>query len=144
MNMNSITFISIDGEPNTEDKNIISNGLLAHHASSGHTKIKNQCSILIKDSKNTTLGGIILSFLYNGMKIDSLWVDASIRGQEFGKKLICEAEKEGIKRNCTFVYTDTFSWQAPDFYKKLGYEEYGKLDEFPEGNALTYFRKKLL
>lgn len=34
------------------------------------------------------------------------------------------AEKEGGKRGCTIAYTDTFTWQAPEFYKKLGYKEY--------------------
>ncbi|MDO8608933.1 MAG: hypothetical protein Q7R95_00130 [bacterium] len=35
------------------------------------------------------------------------------------------------------------SWQAHGFYEKMGYKKYGKLDNFPEGNSLTYFDKKL-
>ena len=54
-----------------------------------------------------------------------------------------KAEVEGVKRGCTFAYTDTFSWQAPEFYKKLGYVEYGKIKDFPIGNSLTYVYKKL-
>ena len=31
------------------------------------------------------------------------------------------------------VYVDSFSFQAPGFYKKLGYREYGRLKGFPTG-----------
>ena len=35
----------------------------------------------------------------------------------------------------TNVYLDTFSFQAPGFYKKLGYREFGKLKDFPAGHS---------
>jgi len=53
-------------------------------------------------------------------------------------------EEEAIKRGCTIAYTNTFPWQAPEFYKKLGYKLYGKLDDFPEGSSLGYFSKRLI
>lgn len=142
--MNNLTLRFAEGEPKTKDKKIVSDGLLTHHASSGHTRITTYYSIFVINDENKILGGIILSFLWNGMRIDSLWVDESIRSQRWGTKLIEEAEKEARKRNCSVIYTDTFSWQAPDFYKKLGYKEYGKLKDFPVGNTLTYFQKRLL
>ncbi len=77
------------------------------------------------------------------MHIDSLWVDESIRKQDWGSKLMKMAEDEARKRGCTICYTDTFSWQASGFYEKLGYTLYGKLDGFPEDSALSYYSKKL-
>jgi hypothetical protein len=35
------------------------------------------------------------------------------------------------------------SFQAPDFYRKLGYEEFGRLDDFPPGHSRLFFRKNL-
>jgi ribosomal protein S18 acetylase RimI-like enzyme len=52
-------------------------------------------------------------------------------------------EEEGKKRGATFAYTDTFTWQAPGFYEKIGYTIYGKLEGFPPGNELSYYRKSL-
>ena len=77
------------------------------------------------------------------MHINTLWIDESIRNQDWGSKLLDVVEKEGRSKGCTISYTDTFTWQAPEFYKKRGYEIYGKLENFPKGNYLLYFFKKL-
>jgi len=77
------------------------------------------------------------------MEINSLWVDESARKQGWGKKLMQAAEKEAIKKGCTIAYTNTFSWQCPELYKRLGYTLYGKLENFPKENNLSYYKKDL-
>lgn len=141
--MRNLRFVAKDGELDPEDKKALVNGLLSHHESQGHKRKTDIYSIFLKGANNKPLGGIIVSFLWNGMHIDSLWVDEPIRDQGWGQKLMEAAEKQAVKKGCTIAYTDTFTWQAPEFYKKLGYTEYGKLEGFPEGNSLTYFFKKL-
>ena len=37
------------------------------------------------------------------------------------------AEKEAKERGCIAAQVDTLSMQAPDFYKKLGFEVKGKI-----------------
>jgi len=133
-----------EGEPNTKDMVIISKGMLSYHASQGHPRKWKIFSILLKDQSNKLFGCVIVSFLWNGMEIKTIWVDESLRQQGWGRKLMEAAEKEAIKRKCTIAYTNTFSWQAPDFYTKLGYKLYGRLDNFPEGNSLSYYRKDLV
>jgi len=142
--MHKLYLATIDNELKPVDKKVLVDGMLKHHKSSGHERKTSKHNILIKNNKGKTLGGIMLSFLWNGMRIETIWIDKSIRGQQWGKKLIKAGESEGIKKGCTFAYTDTFSWQAPEFYKKLGYIEYGKLEDFPKGNCLTYVRKQLI
>ncbi len=141
--MDELSLISVDGELKPKYKKVLVDGMLKHHALSGHERKTSTHNILLKDDKGKILGGIILSFLWNGMRIETIWVDKSIRGQQWGTKLMKAGEVEGVKRGCTFAYTDTFTWQAPEFYKKLGYVEYGKLKDFPKGNSLTYVYKKL-
>lgn len=142
--MDDLKLVTATGEPDPEDKKALVDGLLAHHHISGHPRKSEQFSIILKDQQNKVLGGIIVSFLWNGMEIQSLWVDESVRKQGWGRKLMEEAEKEAVKRNCTIAYTNTFPWQAPEFYQELGYALYGKLEGFPEGNSLSYFSKKLV
>ncbi len=100
-------------------------------------------AIFLKDNNYKAYAGIIAFCTWNGMHIDSLWVDSALRGMGYGTRLMKIAEEEAIKRGCTIAYTDTFTWQAPGFYEKLGYILYGKLEDFPEGNTLSYFRKHL-
>lgn len=132
---------TISGEPNPQDKQLMSEGMLKHHASQGHPRKTNTFSILLKDSNGILKGVVVASILWNGMHIDTLWVDVTIRNQKWGSKLMKLVEKEGRSRGATVAYTDTFTWQAPGFYEKMGYSLYGKIDNFPPGNSLSYFSK---
>jgi len=142
--MNNLKLEIINDEPSPEDKKVMVDGMLSYHTSKGHPRKTDSYSILLKDKNNKVLGMIIVSFLWNGMRIDSLWIDEVMRNQKWGNKLVRMAETEGVKRGCSFAYTDTFTWQAPTFYEKLGYELYGKLDDFPKGSSLNYYRKNLV
>ncbi|OGV93784.1 hypothetical protein A3B57_03905 [Microgenomates group bacterium RIFCSPLOWO2_01_FULL_47_10] len=140
--MNDFQFISQNSEPDPADKQIMVDGMLAYHASQGHPRQINTYSIIMKDH-DKTIGCVVVTFLWNGMEIQSLWVDETVRKQGYGRKLMAMAEEEAIKRGCGLAYTNTFTWQAPGFYQKIGYSEYGKLEDFPAGNTLFYFSKRL-
>jgi len=141
--MENIKIKKMNSEPHPKDKQIMVEGMLSYHASKGHPRKTEIYSILLRDKENSVKGTVIVSFLWNGMHIDSLWIDESLRNQGWGSKLMKLVEDEAVKRGCAIVYTDTFTWQAPKFYEKLGYEIYGKLEDFPEENTLYYFVKKL-
>ena len=142
--MSDLIFSTTTEDLAPDDKKIMVDGMLAYHASKGHPRKADQYSVLIKNGDDKKLIGIVMvTFLWNGMQIGTLWVDETMRGQGLGKKLMEMAEAEGRKRGATFSYTDTFTWQAPGFYQKLGYKPYGKLDNFPKGHSLTYYYKNL-
>lgn len=48
-----------------------------------------------------------------------------------------------MERKCRLITVDTFGFQAPDFYKHLGYEVYGIVEDFPEGYDHYFLVKKL-
>jgi hypothetical protein len=41
------------------------------------------------------------------------------------------------------VSLDSFTFQAPDFYRKLGYREFGRLAGFPAGHDRVFLTKAL-
>ncbi|MCI0305365.1 GNAT family N-acetyltransferase [Cronobacter sakazakii] len=55
--------------------------------------------------------------------------------------LMAMAEAEGRKRGCKRVFVDTFSFQAPDFYRKQGYDLYGVAPDYRDGHSRFYFSK---
>ncbi len=141
--MSELQFSTIDGDLTDRDMEVMVDGMLAYHASKGHPRKVDKYSITIKDEEGKLVGCVMVSFLWNGMEIGTLWVDETKRGQGLGTKLMAMAEDEGKRRGATFAYTNTFTWQAPGFYEKLGYTLYGKLEDFPAGNELSYYRKDL-
>lgn len=142
--MGDFKFETIEGDPNAVDMQVLVAGMLSYHASKGHPRKVDKFSITIKDENGKLAGCVMATCLYNGMEITSLWVDEDARGRGLGQKLMELVEAEGKKRGMSFAYTNTFTWQAPEFYEKLGYQLYGKLENFPTDNQLSYYRKDLI
>ncbi|MGV2787448.1 GNAT family N-acetyltransferase, partial [Clostridium perfringens] len=64
------------------------------------------------------------------------------RKSGYGAKLLNEAEKIAIEKQCEFAKLDTLSFQALDFYINQGYEVYGKIEN--AGRHTHYYLKKEL
>lgn len=99
---------------------------------------------IARDEECKIAGGVKVVSIWDGLLIDWLWVAEDARRKGLGSKLMLAAEDLGRARNCTFAFLNTFSFQAPDFYEKLGYTEFGRLEEFPAGHARFWLRKSLL
>ena len=105
----------------------------------GHKPI----NIVEYDGDGNVIGGIIGGTYWGWMYIDILWVQENHRRKGIGSKLLREAEGEALHRGCHHVHLDTMSWQAPDFYKKHGYELIGILPDIPSGNQKYLLMKAL-
>ena len=105
----------------------------------GHTPL----NLVEYDADGSVIGGILGGTYWGWMYVDILWVHESYRRKGIGSKLLSLAEKEAVRRGCHHVHLDTMSWQAPEFYKKHGYEIIGILPDIPSGNQ-KYLLMKLL
>ena len=89
------------------------------------------------------VGGLYAETYLNWMYISLFWLADEFRGKGFGSKIMRMAEKEARKRGAKNAFVDSFSFQAPGFYKKLGYREFGKLKDFPAGHSRSFLTKAL-
>ncbi|HEV2054345.1 MAG TPA: GNAT family N-acetyltransferase, partial [Methylomirabilota bacterium] len=62
----------------------------------------------------------------------------------YGQRLLAAAEQEARARSCDRLFLDTFSFQAPFFYQRLGYEILHVLDDFPRRPHKLYHLQKAL
>lgn len=85
------------------------------------------------------LGESFLSWLY----VSVLWVSHDHRHKGFGTAIMQAADTEARRRGVKNIYLDTFSFQAPAFYARLGYREFGRLDDFPAGHYRCWLTKAL-
>ena len=89
------------------------------------------------------LAGLTGEIFGNWLMIKYLFVDESLRGRGVGRSLMERAEAEAKARGAKYAFVDTFSFQAPGFYRKLGYKEVFTLTEYPYTGSRTYFTKEL-
>ncbi|MCM3758235.1 GNAT family N-acetyltransferase [Sporosarcina aquimarina] len=99
-------------------------------------------SFILKDDEGKIIGGITANIFWNHMHIESLWVDKSVREKGFGRELLKRIESYALDKGCRFIFLDTFSFQAPEFYKNNGYEVFGTIEDHPKGFNQYFLYKK--
>jgi GNAT superfamily N-acetyltransferase len=95
------------------------------------------------DANQEVLGGIIGAVYWNWLYIDLLWLRDELRGKGYGHELLTQMEDQARRLGAKNVYLDTFSFQAPEFYRRHGYHVFGELPDFPAGHT-RYFMTKAL
>ena len=100
-------------------------------------------NIVEYDENQNVIAGILGGTYWGWFHIDILWVDENFRSKKIGSRLLIAAENEAKKRGCHSVHVDTMSWQAPEFYKKHGYQLISELDNIPNGYKKFHFIKRL-
>jgi len=102
-----------------------------------------EVNLCMKDEHEAIIAGLNSAICWNWMEIDILWVDDNYRKQGLGKRLLEEAEQIARSKGCTFIKLNTFSFQAPEFYKKYGYVVMGIIENAPIGSSHYYLKKEL-
>lgn len=76
--------------------------------------------------------------------IDYVWVNPSRRHEGIGTALFKEVEAIALRFGCSHIQLFTLEYQAPDFYRKLGFECVGVIPAWIDGYDALFFRKTLL
>ena len=76
-------------------------------------------------------------------QIDKLWVDRSARRKGLGSRLVRAVERHALGKGCAQVMLSSHTFQAPDFYRRLGYVEQARVAGYPSGHSDIHFRKLL-
>ncbi|MEW2066106.1 GNAT family N-acetyltransferase [Streptomyces sp. NPDC007346] len=96
------------------------------------------------DEQGAVAGGLTGRTWAYWLHVDLLWVDARHRGRGLGSRLLAEAERVArAERACTRSRLETWDFQAPDFYRKQGYEEIGRVEDYPPGVTEFILVKRL-
>jgi len=71
-----------------------------------------------------------------------LWVHPGHRGVGTASRLLTEFERRGESRGCHTFYLTTLSFQAPEFYRKRGYEVLARITGYPDGIAKYLMQRR--
>src|SRR5262245_3724619 len=76
-------------------------------------------------------------------ELRQFWVEEPQRHRGLGTRLFQAAEHEARRRGCTQIVLMTFSFQAPTFYERHGFEVVATIDDHPRGYTNLLMRKHL-
>ena len=100
--------------------------------------------LFLRDANQNIAGGFDGFIGLGWLHVGTLWIAEHLRGCGYGRAILTAAEEEAIRKGCSYAYVFTYSFQAPEFYRKAGYEIFGVLDEFPPSHRRFFLKKKLV
>lgn len=133
--------IEIETAPDKDVQRLIDEGLDIFNAERAGPDNAEDLWVIARGSDGKVCGGLKGRTFYGWLFIDWLWVSSSARGHGIGRHLMTKAEDAARQRGCLGAYVDTFSFQAPDFYRQNGYEEFGRIEGLPPGHACIWLKK---
>jgi len=139
--------IEITEKPDKSDLATISKGLQSYNKKMIGKQTDGEVlsfAVFARDDNGTIIGGIRAAAFWNWLTIELLWINEDNQGLGFGTQLMEQAENFAMKNNYYLSLVETASFQARDFYEKLGYEVFAELDDYPKGYKNYYMKKKLL
>ena len=130
--------------PTQEDREAILAPLRAYNVAQAGDGKAQPLALLVRNDQGEILGGLYGRFFYQWLFIELLSVPEQGRGQGIGSRLMQMAEDLAREKECVGIWLDTFDFQAPEFYKKLGFSELGQIVDYPPGHKRFFFQKRLI
>ncbi len=88
-------------------------------------------------------GSVVGKIFFDWLHLDLVWVEEGYRRCGVGRRLMEWSQAAAVKAGLSGIEVWTQSWQAPEFYRKIGYEEFAVLDDFTPGRKRHAFRRYL-
>ncbi|MFE0671840.1 GNAT family N-acetyltransferase [Streptomyces sp. NPDC058867] len=96
------------------------------------------------DESGELAGGLVGHTWTTWLHVAFLWVDERHRGAGLGSRLLAEAERTAREeRGCVSARLETWDFQAPDFYRRQGYEVVCVIPDYPPGITEFTLTKRL-
>lgn len=101
-------------------------------------------TVVFTARQNNELIGVLTAIIKWGqLHIKTLIVDSTYRKHGIGSQLMQQTFNYGRDNGCTIVYVETSSFQAPDFYKKIGFVVEFIRDGYKNGYSYYYLKYNL-
>lgn len=140
MNVNHVMTKSI---PSSEELQFLEERLYEFNSTQTGRDDGQLFAFLVHNEQQEIVAGLSGWTWANACEIRTLWVHPAWRGQGYGRTLLESAEQEAQARGCKVILISSYSFQAPAFYQKCGYQLAGQLNDFPPGHQYCFLVKQL-
>jgi GNAT superfamily N-acetyltransferase len=134
---------AIDADPRPDDVLYLEDRLYEFNSAATGITDGQWLSILVRDDHDRIVAGLCGNTWGGCLEIRQFWVEDARRGRGLGTRLLRAAEEEALRRECRQIVLATFTFQAPAFYARHGFEVLAVVDDHPRGHKNLLLRKRL-
>ena len=134
--------IAFTTRPTRDERHAIAQGLGDYNREAYGPLRGGERWFFARDQAGMIQAGARCDQAWDWLYVDWLWVAAAYRRQGWGGRLLAETETFARDKALVGVHLHTWSFQAPDFYRKQGYTEAGHVADMPRGVTRWWFVKR--
>ena len=134
----------IEIAPKAEDVRLLEDRIYEFNAEATGTSDGKLLAVFLRDDTGAVVGGIYGWTWGATCCVRYLYVPAHLRHQGHGSRLMRMVEAEATARECRQIVLDTHDFQAPDFYRRFGFEVVGRVNDYPRGHQSLTMVKRLV
>jgi GNAT superfamily N-acetyltransferase len=133
--------VRLEAEPDPGMRAAILAPLVAHNEAQVPNGNWGLLALTVRDAGGAIVGGLWGRIGY-GMLFVELLALGPARGRGLGRRLMRDAEAEARQRGLSGIWLDTWTFQAPGFYQRLGFTECGRIRDDPPGHDRIFYVKR--
>ena len=136
--------IVLTDAPTDADEAVIEGGLADFNAEQAGYRDWRPIVALARDpATGQTIGGILGRTTLGLLFVDLVYLPSALRGQDIGSRMMGMIEQEAARRGCRSGALITITFQAPGFYERCGWHEFGRVPCDPPGTFRVFMTKTL-
>jgi GNAT superfamily N-acetyltransferase len=130
--------------PDDDARRLIDDGLADYNAECAGYWDSRPLAVLARDpTDGRVIGGMLGRTSLSLLFIDLVFLPEELRGHRVGSRMLRMAEEEGWRRGCRAAVLYTISFQAPGFYERHGWREFGRIPCDPPGTSRVFMTKDI-
>jgi ribosomal protein S18 acetylase RimI-like enzyme len=130
-------------DPSSADVEFLEDRLYEFNAGTTGIDGGRTLGVFLRDEAGNIVAGATGHTWGGACELRQVWVAEGLRGHGVGRRLMTEAQAEARRRGCRQLVLTTHSFQAPEFYRKLGFEVVSEILDCPRGHSHLTLRKRL-
>jgi GNAT superfamily N-acetyltransferase len=139
----SLRELTVEAEPSPDDIQHLEDSIYAFNVRATGISGGKLFGIFLRDDARVAVGGAFGWTWAGTCSVRILFVPIHLRNQGHGTKLMRAVEAEAKARGCRQILLETYDFQAPKFYLKIGFEVRARVSDFLQGRDLIVMAKHL-
>lgn len=135
--------MNVDPDPDPEDIRRLEERIYEFNVQQTGIADGRSFGLFLRDPAGAAIGGAC-GWTWGGTCfLRYLFVPAELRKQGHGTRLMQAVEQEARRRRCSQIVLETHDFQAPEFYRRLGFGVAGTVEDYPRGHRSFVLTKPL-
>ncbi len=133
--------IALEADPDPSLRAKILEPLVKHNDAAAGPGRWGALAVTVRGGDGEVVGGLWGRTGYGFLFVELVALGPA-RGLGLGRKVMGLAEAEARRQGLLGIWLDTWTFQAPGFYPKLGFVECGRITEYPPGHDRIFYVKR--